>query len=362
MHCFSWFPPHLLHLLIARFDVQTYAFLAQTLLEKYTGTLWRFIPLFLIVVSMYADVLGKVADIFPIILHITPSLLRVMFISDDVPLKKEVQTPLLGGSTSQRSSMCLLTPSRGSGMSRRRDRVKPRTAFITEHFVWFVLMCIVLDSSVVRWLYVVLFLTCILNYAAKKPRLSFVLVAVYTAVSQIWFPSYGPWERPIDSLFHSTYLYYTYMIYSVAFSATLLANDARIFHSWRRSMVCKVLALPSQVEKRIPSDIVATVSTLTQRVQDYFYFLGFDLVLNLYLWLSLTMCEWYLGVSCAGIICTFFAIVAVLGELFEKRRREAFQDCLALLFVYLAFSLAVYNFAPENSFPLLESAMVSAKV
>ncbi|EKF29690.1 hypothetical protein MOQ_006512 [Trypanosoma cruzi marinkellei] len=351
------------HVLESRFTIRKDLPLISTSLDEEVDLFWRFVIIclwaFCIYMRGYDTILRGCS---PIALETVILLLRVLLLGDDILIKREELMALpngIGHIHRLHSSMGASVRN-GALQQRQKERIGPRTAFALELFIWFVLIIFTIDLTNINRASVALFLVNTLYWARFGPTTVVFFVGIYVLMTYFCYPAYSLRDSFLTLSGQRSWVYRVYSSFGLAFSLTLFLTETQCLQRVRRAGLWKVLMIPRAFEKSVANTPLRGFSALMRHLTNYLFFLGFNFYMALCVWFSSMMFEWTSDTSFTGIVCTPYALSAILGEGWTGDFQKMLRETISCLLMYLVIAIFVSLCVPTDSLSFAANGASSA--
>ncbi|EAN95286.1 hypothetical protein, conserved [Trypanosoma cruzi] len=351
------------HVLESRFTIHKDLPLISTSLDEEVDLFWRFVIIclwaFCIYMRGYDTILRGCS---PIALETVILLLRVLLLGDDILIKREELMALPNGigHIHRVHSAPGASVRNGALQQRQKERIGPRTAFALELFIWFLLIIFTIDLTNINRASVALFLVNTLYWARLGPTSVVFFVGIYVLMTYFCCPAYSLRDSFLTLSGQRSWVYRVYSSFGLAFSLTLFLTETQCLQRVRRAGLWKVLMIPRAFEKNVANTPLRGFSAVMRHLTNYLFFLGFNFYMALSVWFSSMMFEWTSDTSFTGIVCTPYALSAILGEGWTGDFQRMLREAIACLSMYLVIAIFIVLFVPTDSLSFAANGVSSA--
>ncbi|KAF5226480.1 hypothetical protein ECC02_000605 [Trypanosoma cruzi] len=351
------------HVLESRFTIRKDLPLISTSLDEEVDLFWRFVIIclwaFCIYMRGYDTILRGCS---PIALETVILLLRVLLLGDDILIKREELMALPNGigHIHRVHSAPGASVRNGALQQRQKERIGPRTAFALELFIWFLLIIFTIDLTNINRASVALFLVNTLYWARLGPTSVVFFVGIYVLMTYFCCPAYSLRDSFLTLSGQRSWIYRVYSSFGLAFSLTLFLTETQCLQRVRRAGLWKVLMIPRAFEKSVANTPLRGFSAAMRQLTNYLFFLGFNFYMALCVWFSSMMFEWTSDTSFTGIVCTPYALSAILGEGWTGDFQRMLREAIACLSMYLVIAIFIVLFVPTDSLSFAANGVSSA--
>ncbi|KAH9577956.1 hypothetical protein LSM04_000821 [Trypanosoma melophagium] len=355
---FGWFESAL-HVLEDRFTIRKNTSLIRIKVDEDVDIFWRVVTVILWILCSHIrryDIVLRGCS--PIVVETMVPLLRVMLVTDEA-MRREEMMCLTWPNCIARLNCTPAVARNNLIQQKRKERVGPRTAFVVEQFVWFIIIISSLDLRNIHRLSVALFVVNTIHWARFGLSSAACFLGLYLLVTHFWLPSYSLRDTFLALSGQRSWVYTIYSSYSLAFSLTLLITDTQFLQRARREIIWRVLKVGSALEKNLINTPLRCIFDLQRLLLNYFFFVGFNFFMALCMWFSTMMFEWAFDTSCTGVICTIGVVYIILGKGRAEGFRKALREGIVCFLAYLSVVAFIFYFVSAQSLSFMANCVSS---